>query len=64
MAASYLFEDVFEVQEENPDGKFFDKGVQAHRSVCSSLFASCWYHNPGAYTTNSGLKALVKSDGA
>lgn len=27
MSASYLFEDVFEVQEANPDGKFFDKGA-------------------------------------
>lgn len=26
MSALYLFEDVFEVQEANPDGKFFDKG--------------------------------------
>ena len=33
MSASYLFEDVFEVQEANPDGKFFDKGPA--RSVCT-----------------------------
>lgn len=32
MDSSTLFEDVFEVKESNPDGKFFDKGV------CSELW--------------------------
>jgi hypothetical protein len=29
MTTLYLFEDVFEVQVANPDGKFFDKGAFA-----------------------------------
>lgn len=33
MDSSTLFEDVFEVKESNPDGKFFDKGLLFARHI-------------------------------
>lgn len=32
MDSSTLFEDVFEVKEANPDGKFFDKGASSEHA--------------------------------
>lgn len=38
MSKSQLLEDIFEVQEKDPDGKKFDKGALLSSAICKLLY--------------------------